>query len=159
MSWFQLTEVNDSMAEYTSGFNLGQPNATQLHTLQRHRDILQGYSHEFSKTKVKFLYELRNLILLKHELGRNFLKFNKTWMLIRLMSGFVWLTSGHFGEFDTVPNIFVICNGHPRQQPIIIKKLWNLPFLKTLTVSKPDVMNSFLFKIAQQSAPSTVCKW
>ena len=50
----QLTEVNDSMAEYTAGFNLGQPNATQLHTLQRHRDILQGYSHEFSKTKVKF---------------------------------------------------------------------------------------------------------
>ena len=49
----QLTEVNDSMAEYTAGFNLGQPNATQLHTLQRHRDILQGYSHEFSKTKVK----------------------------------------------------------------------------------------------------------
>ena len=49
---FQLTEVNDSMAEYTAGFNLGQPNATQLHTLQRHRDILQGYSHEFSKTKV-----------------------------------------------------------------------------------------------------------
>jgi len=42
------------MAEYTAGFNLGQPNATQLHTLQRHRDILQGYSHEFSKTKVKF---------------------------------------------------------------------------------------------------------
>ena len=54
----QLTEVNDSMAEYTAGFNLGQPNATQLHTLQRHRDILQGYSHEFSKTKVKFLYAL-----------------------------------------------------------------------------------------------------
>ncbi|XP_027042570.1 Golgi SNAP receptor complex member 1-like [Pocillopora damicornis] len=47
----KLTEVNDSMAEYTAGFNLGQPNATQLHTLQRHRDILQGYSHEFSKTK------------------------------------------------------------------------------------------------------------
>ena len=40
------------MAEYTAGFNLGQPNATQLHTLQRHRDILQGYSHEFAKTKV-----------------------------------------------------------------------------------------------------------
>lgn len=54
----QLTEVNDSMAEYTAGFNLGQPNATQLHTLQRHRDILQGYSHEFSKTKVKFPYKL-----------------------------------------------------------------------------------------------------
>lgn len=54
----QLTEVNDSMAEYTAGFNLGQPNATQLHTLQRHRDILQGYSHEFSKTKVTFPWEL-----------------------------------------------------------------------------------------------------
>lgn len=39
------------MAEYTSGLSLGQPNATQLHTLQRHRNILQGYSHEFSKTK------------------------------------------------------------------------------------------------------------
>ena len=50
-----MTEVNDSMAEYTAGFNLGQPNATQLHTLQRHRDILQGYSHEFSKTKVLYI--------------------------------------------------------------------------------------------------------
>lgn len=50
----QLTEVNDAMAEYTAGFSLGQPNGTQLHMLQRHRDILQGYSHEFSKTKVTY---------------------------------------------------------------------------------------------------------
>ena len=42
------------MAEYTAGFSLGQPNGTQLHMLQRHRDILQGYSHEFSKTKVAY---------------------------------------------------------------------------------------------------------
>ena len=49
---FQLTEVNDAMSESTST-SLGQSNATQLHTLQRHRDILQDYSHEFSKTKVK----------------------------------------------------------------------------------------------------------
>lgn len=52
--FFQLTEVNDAMAEYTAGFSLGQPNGTQLHMLQRHRDILQGYSHEFSKTKVAY---------------------------------------------------------------------------------------------------------
>ncbi|XP_032227130.1 Golgi SNAP receptor complex member 1 isoform X2 [Nematostella vectensis] len=48
----KLTEVNDSMAEFASGLhNLGQSNAAQLHTLQRHRDILQDYSHEFTKTK------------------------------------------------------------------------------------------------------------
>ncbi|XP_031551090.1 Golgi SNAP receptor complex member 1-like isoform X2 [Actinia tenebrosa] len=48
----KLTEVNDSMAEYASGLHtLGQSNAAQLHTLQRHRDILQDYSHEFTKTK------------------------------------------------------------------------------------------------------------
>ncbi|XP_020896841.1 Golgi SNAP receptor complex member 1 [Exaiptasia diaphana] len=48
----KLTEVNDLMAENASGLHaLGQSNAAQLHTLQRHRDILQDYSHEFSKTK------------------------------------------------------------------------------------------------------------
>jgi len=42
------------MAEYASGLHtLGQSNAAQLHTLQRHRDILQDYSHEFTKTQVQ----------------------------------------------------------------------------------------------------------
>lgn len=47
----KLTEVNDRLAEYTQNFSLNSPSATLLHTLQRHRDILQNYSHEFQKTK------------------------------------------------------------------------------------------------------------
>lgn len=48
----KLTEVNDAMAEYSSNLSFGQSSSAQLHTLQRHRDILQDYSHEFTKTKV-----------------------------------------------------------------------------------------------------------
>ncbi|XP_029651053.1 Golgi SNAP receptor complex member 1 isoform X2 [Octopus sinensis] len=47
----KLTEVNDLLAEYTQNFSLSSPSATLLHTLQRHRDILQNYSREFQKTK------------------------------------------------------------------------------------------------------------
>jgi hypothetical protein len=49
---FQLTEVNDKMAEVTSNLSFSQPSASQMHTLQRHRDILKDYSQEFTKTKV-----------------------------------------------------------------------------------------------------------
>jgi hypothetical protein len=45
----QLTNVNDRMSEHTLGLN--SQNATLLHMVQRHRDILQDYSHEFQKTK------------------------------------------------------------------------------------------------------------
>ena len=51
--YFQLTEVNDKMAEATSNLSFSQPSASQMHTLQRHRDILKDYSQEFTKTKVR----------------------------------------------------------------------------------------------------------
>lgn len=47
----KLTEVNDSMSSFLSDMSIGEANSAQLHTMQRHRDILQDYSHEFSKTK------------------------------------------------------------------------------------------------------------
>ena len=47
----KLTEVNDKMADYMSNLSFGEPNPAQLHTMQRHRDILQDYSHEFVKTR------------------------------------------------------------------------------------------------------------
>ncbi|XP_005093915.1 Golgi SNAP receptor complex member 1 isoform X2 [Aplysia californica] len=46
----KLTEVNDRMVEYTQTISVSSPSATLMHTLQRHRDILQDYSHEFQKT-------------------------------------------------------------------------------------------------------------
>lgn len=46
-----LTKVNDSMSEYSQSMGLNTHNATLLHTLQRHRDILQDYSHEFHRTR------------------------------------------------------------------------------------------------------------
>ncbi|KAM9331653.1 Golgi SNAP receptor complex member 1-like [Pholidichthys leucotaenia] len=48
-----LTIVNDKMAEFT---NTPGPshNTALMHTLQRHRDILQDYTHEFHKTKSNF---------------------------------------------------------------------------------------------------------
>lgn len=48
----KLTEVNDKMAEVTSNMSFTQPSTGQMHTLQRHRDILKDYSQEFTKTKV-----------------------------------------------------------------------------------------------------------
>ncbi|XP_013394699.1 Golgi SNAP receptor complex member 1 isoform X2 [Lingula anatina] len=47
----RLTQVNDQMAEYTQNISVNSHNSALLHTLQRHRDILQDYSHEFQKTK------------------------------------------------------------------------------------------------------------
>ncbi|MBN3322569.1 GOSR1 protein, partial [Atractosteus spatula] len=51
----KLTGVNDKMAEYTSTPGAASLNAALMHTLQRHRDILQDYTHEFHKTKANFL--------------------------------------------------------------------------------------------------------
>uniref|UniRef100_A0A3Q2Y5Q3 Golgi SNAP receptor complex member 1 n=1 Tax=Hippocampus comes TaxID=109280 RepID=A0A3Q2Y5Q3_HIPCM len=51
----KLTAVNDKMAEYTNGPGTASLNAALMHTLQRHRDILQDYTHEFHKTKGNFL--------------------------------------------------------------------------------------------------------
>ncbi|XP_029374910.1 Golgi SNAP receptor complex member 1-like isoform X1 [Echeneis naucrates] len=49
-----LTSVNDKMAEYTNTPGVSSHNAALMHTLQRHRDILQDYTHEFHKTKSNF---------------------------------------------------------------------------------------------------------
>jgi len=46
----KLAKVNDDMTEIaTSNPALGTPAA--IHTIQRHRDILQDYSQEFKKTQ------------------------------------------------------------------------------------------------------------
>ncbi|XP_006891059.1 PREDICTED: Golgi SNAP receptor complex member 1-like isoform X4 [Elephantulus edwardii] len=50
----RLTGVNDKMAEYTNSAGVPSLNAALMHTLQRHRDILQDYTHEFHKTKANF---------------------------------------------------------------------------------------------------------
>ncbi|MEE6468612.1 hypothetical protein FKM82_008328 [Ascaphus truei] len=42
------------MAEYSSTAGVTSINAALMHTLQRHRDILQDYTHEFHKTKANF---------------------------------------------------------------------------------------------------------
>lgn len=47
----KLQETNDRMADYTQNIGTNSPSAALLHTLQRHRDILQDYSHEFQKTR------------------------------------------------------------------------------------------------------------
>uniref|UniRef100_A0A673BTL1 Golgi SNAP receptor complex member 1 n=1 Tax=Sphaeramia orbicularis TaxID=375764 RepID=A0A673BTL1_9TELE len=49
-----LSSVNDKMAEYTNTPGTSTHNAALMHTLQRHRDILQDYTHEFHKTKTNF---------------------------------------------------------------------------------------------------------
>uniref|UniRef100_A0A3Q2CYP4 Golgi SNAP receptor complex member 1 n=1 Tax=Cyprinodon variegatus TaxID=28743 RepID=A0A3Q2CYP4_CYPVA len=51
----KLSAVNDKMAEYTNSPGALSHNAALMHTLQRHRDILQDYTHEFHKTKSNFL--------------------------------------------------------------------------------------------------------
>lgn len=47
----KLTEINDKMSEYTNTLSMTSPSSALLHTLQRHRDILQDYNQEFQKTK------------------------------------------------------------------------------------------------------------
>uniref|UniRef100_A0A3B5LEM9 Golgi SNAP receptor complex member 1 n=1 Tax=Xiphophorus couchianus TaxID=32473 RepID=A0A3B5LEM9_9TELE len=51
----KLSTVNDKMAEYTNTPGALSHNAALRHTFQRHRDILQDYTHEFHKTKSNFL--------------------------------------------------------------------------------------------------------
>ncbi|KAM5273098.1 Golgi SNAP receptor complex member 1 isoform 1-T1 [Ctenodactylus gundi] len=60
----RLTGVNDKMAEYTNSTGVPSLNAALMHTLQRHRDILQDYTHEFHKTKANFtaIRERENLM-------------------------------------------------------------------------------------------------
>lgn len=53
----RLTNVNDAMSRFMdnhafeNGAATKSAGASMLHILQRHRDILQDYSHEFQKTK------------------------------------------------------------------------------------------------------------
>ncbi|KAH9377086.1 hypothetical protein HPB48_001780 [Haemaphysalis longicornis] len=52
----KLGEVNDQMGQVQASSSVaggagGAPSATVLHTLQRHRDILQDYAREFHKTR------------------------------------------------------------------------------------------------------------
>lgn len=51
----RLTKVNDKMSDYMQNLSMNSQNATLVHMLQRHRDILQDYSHEFQKTKINVL--------------------------------------------------------------------------------------------------------
>ncbi|XP_072301885.1 Golgi SNAP receptor complex member 1-like [Eucyclogobius newberryi] len=48
----KLTSVNNKMVEFAAGTKAH--NAALMHTLQRHKDILQDYSNEFHKTKTNF---------------------------------------------------------------------------------------------------------
>uniref|UniRef100_H2YZK2 Golgi SNAP receptor complex member 1 n=1 Tax=Ciona savignyi TaxID=51511 RepID=H2YZK2_CIOSA len=45
----KLTGMNDSMSEFLE--TNSNSSSAMLHTIQRHRDILQDYTHEFRKTK------------------------------------------------------------------------------------------------------------
>ncbi|XP_055327716.1 Golgi SNAP receptor complex member 1-like [Paramacrobiotus metropolitanus] len=49
----KLSGINDQMADCMERFS-SSPGAALLHTLQRHRDILQDYLQEFNKTKANF---------------------------------------------------------------------------------------------------------
>lgn len=48
--YLQLTQINEKLSEY-SRMQASGASATVLHTLQRHWDILQDYSHEFRKIR------------------------------------------------------------------------------------------------------------
>lgn len=52
----QLTGVNDKMAEYTNAPGTASLNAALMHTLQRHRDILQVWLFFFLLLSDLFLH-------------------------------------------------------------------------------------------------------
>jgi Golgi SNAP receptor complex protein 1 len=47
----RLQEINQKLSDFHSTNGLGTSNASMMHTLQRHRDILQDFQHEFNKIK------------------------------------------------------------------------------------------------------------
>lgn len=51
----QLTEINNRLAECMQQGSFSPQSAALLHTLQRHRDILQDYAHEYQKTKANIV--------------------------------------------------------------------------------------------------------
>ncbi|XP_065334057.1 Golgi SNAP receptor complex member 1 [Cloeon dipterum] len=58
----KLTNLNDQMAEFSSG-QVQSP--ALLHTIQRHREILQDYKQEFRKTQANFTARREREDLLK----------------------------------------------------------------------------------------------
>ncbi|XP_059490090.1 Golgi SNAP receptor complex member 1 isoform X2 [Neocloeon triangulifer] len=58
----KLSNLNDQMAEFSSAQT---PSAALLHTLQRHREILQDYKQEFRKTQANFTARREREDLLK----------------------------------------------------------------------------------------------
>ena len=60
----KLNEVNDSMMDYTQSVGSSSSSSALHHTLQRHRDILQDYSHEFQKiqTNIRAYREREDLL-------------------------------------------------------------------------------------------------
>ena len=63
----QLTQINEKLSEY-SRTQVRGASATVQHTLQRHWDILQDYSHEFHKiqTNVCVIREREELLEVVH---------------------------------------------------------------------------------------------
>ncbi|XP_067927827.1 Golgi SNAP receptor complex member 1-like isoform X2 [Watersipora subatra] len=47
----RLSRSNDKMMDYTQNLGMNSGSAALLHTMQRHREILQDYTNEFRKTK------------------------------------------------------------------------------------------------------------
>lgn len=47
----RLQDINQKLSDFHSTNGLGTSNASMMHTLQRHRDILQDFQHEFNKIK------------------------------------------------------------------------------------------------------------
>ena len=47
----QLATINERMGEFSGAGGGAVPSAAVTHTLQRHRDILHDYTHEFGRTK------------------------------------------------------------------------------------------------------------
>lgn len=60
----KLTEINDQMSSYMSSHPNFTTNAALLHTMQRHRDILRDYTHEFTKTRANITERLHREMLL-----------------------------------------------------------------------------------------------
>ena len=70
------------MGDYRDNLSVNAHNAAMLHTLQRHRDILQDYTHEFQKTKANITAyrereDLLGSVRRDIEYGSIFKMFNK----------------------------------------------------------------------------------
>lgn len=91
----QLTAVNDKMAGYTNTPGASSHNAALMHTLQRHRDILQVYTSlsrtTFSRWKV---FQLPMLVILSifHMFKKKHLwNCNTFWLLFYPIGLYSWI--------------------------------------------------------------------